>query len=226
MRLLLVAATEGEVVPLIERLGPLAPHAPGLSRAHCAGHTVDLLVTGVGMVATAARLARVLARHDYDLVLNLGVCGAFDRSLPLGTVVQVTSDCLPELGVEDGPTFIPADAMGLVPADEPPFAGGRLVNDVPPSAPTLDALPRVSGITVNTVHGDERTIAGVTSRLAPQVETMEGAAVMYACLTADLPFAQVRAVSNYVERRNRAAWKMAEAIRALGDTTLALLHEL
>ena len=30
-----------------------------------------------------------------------------------------------------------------------------------------------------------------------------------------MPFAQVRAVSNIVERRNRAAWKMAEAIASL-----------
>ncbi len=226
MRLLLVAATEGEIAPLIERLGPFRPASGGLRQSQAGAHAIALLVTGVGMVATAARLARVLADHDYDLVLNVGVCGAFDRTLPLGAVVQVTSDCLPELGVEDGPTFIPATILGLVPADEPPFAQGHLVNDAPPSTPTLDALPRVSGITVNTVHGDERTIAAVTSRLSPQVETMEGAAFMYACLTADLPFAQVRAVSNYVERRNRAAWKMAEAIRALGDTTFALLHEL
>ena len=42
---------------------------------------------------------------------------------------------------------------------------------------------------------------------------MEGAAFMYACLVQGLPFAQVRAVSNVVERRNRGAWKMAEADR-------------
>ena len=38
---------------------------------------------------------------------------------------------------------------------------------------------------------------------------MEGAAFMYACLIAGVPFAQVRAVSNRVERRNRAAWDLA-----------------
>jgi len=44
---------------------------------------------------------------------------------------------------------------------------------------------------------------------------MEGAAFMYACLVSRVPFAQVRGVSNVVERRNRAAWKVAEAIDAL-----------
>ena len=46
---------------------------------------------------------------------------------------------------------------------------------------------------------------------------MEGAAFMYACLMHDVPFAQIRAVSNVVERRNREAWKIREAIDALGE---------
>ena len=66
------------------------------------------------------------------------------------------------------------------------------------------------------MHGNERSIAAVVERFNPQVESMEGAAFMSACLIHKVPFAQVRAVSNLVERRNRDAWKMAEAIRNLG----------
>ena len=62
------------------------------------------------------------------------------------------------------------------------------------------------------MHGNERSIAAISERFSPQVESMEGAAFMSACLMHQVPFAQVRAVSNIVERRNRDAWKMAEAI--------------
>jgi futalosine hydrolase len=55
---------------------------------------------------------------------------------------------------------------------------------------------------------------------------MEGAAFMYACLVHDQRFAQVRAVSNVVERRNREAWKLSEAVASLGATTLRMLSEL
>jgi len=213
MRLLVVAATDGELSSFQNN-----------SSSH--GHTLDVMVTGVGMVATAARVARALTLTRYDLALNLGVCGAFDRSLALGAVVHVTSDGLPEVGVQDGPTFIPAHVMGLVPADAAPFTGGRLLNPAPPRSVVLAALPQVSGITVNTVHGDDDTIAAVVAREAPQVESMEGAAFMYACLIAGVPFAQVRAVSNYVERRNRAAWRLADAIHALGDTATTLVAHL
>jgi futalosine hydrolase len=54
---------------------------------------------------------------------------------------------------------------------------------------------------------------------------MEGAAFMYSCLIRHLPCAEVRAVSNVVERRNRGAWKVQEAIAALGDTALAILDQ-
>lgn len=213
MQLLLVAATDGELASLTT--GPSAGR-----------YQIDRLITGVGMVATAAHVSRALARTPYDIVLNVGVCGAFDRTLPLGVVVHVTSDCLSELGVEDGPMFVPADAVGLAPANHAPFTGGRLVNTAPPRSAVLEALPRVSGITVNTVHGDEASIAAVAERYHPQVESMEGAAFMYACLVSGVPFAQIRAVSNYVERRNRAAWRMSEAIGALGRTAASILREL
>jgi futalosine hydrolase len=52
---------------------------------------------------------------------------------------------------------------------------------------------------------------------------MEGAAFMYACLIHRLPCAEVRAVSNVVEKRNRSAWKIAEAIDGLGKTALNIL---
>lgn len=213
MRVLVVAATDGELASLD-------------ARTLTDRHSTDRLITGVGMVATAAAVARALARTSYDVALNLGVCGAFDRTMPLATVVHVVADHVSELGVEDGPEFLAAHDMGLIEADAPPLTGGRLVNAYPPDSATLRHLPQVRGITVNTVHGDETSIAAVRARLHPDVESMEGAAFMYACLTAGVPFAQVRAISNHVERRNRAAWRLQEAIAALGLTATALINEL
>src|SRR5437660_2338396 len=97
---LLVAASEAEIAAV----------RPSLAS------NVDVLVTGVGMVATAARCARTLARTPYGLALNVGVCGAFDPSIPLGTVVHVVRDRIAELGAEDGETFLTMTQIGL-PAD-------------------------------------------------------------------------------------------------------------
>jgi len=57
------------------------------------------------------------------------------------------------------------------------------------------------------------------------VESMEGAAFMSTCLIHKVPFAQVRAVSNLVERRNRESWKMAEAIHNLAVAALRIVDQ-
>lgn len=224
MRLLLVAATELEIAPLVARLTPTAPPCDRLGTFTHASHHVDVLTTGVGMVATATWCTRTLARHSYDLALNLGVCGSFVPAYPPATVVNVASDCFPELGAEDGDQFLSMQQLGLPGLDDAPFRGGRLMNPDPAPNAVVAALPAVSGITVNTVHGNAGSIGRVVDRYAPEIESMEGAAFMYACLVAGTRFVQVRAVSNMVERRNRAAWKLREAVGALNATALRLIE--
>jgi len=202
MRILIVAATEGELSALRSDLTP----------------DVDVLVTGVGMVATAVRCSRALALTRYDLALNVGICGSFDPALGPGTVVHVVRDHIAELGAEDDDAFVTIEAIQL-PAE------WTFVNSAPPPLAALRGLPAVNAITVNTVHGNPRSIAAVMERFRPEVESMEGAAFMSACLISNVTFAQVRAVSNLVERRNRGAWRVAEAIERLAETTRRILDE-
>ena len=171
------------------------------------------------MVATAARTAQALARTTYDVAFNFGVCGSFDPAYPPGTVVHVTRDRISELGCEDGDDFVAVEQLGL-------GAEGDVVNTNPPGNAVLRELPRVNGITVNTVHGSEQSIAAVLQRFRPEVESMEGAAFAYACDVSDVPYAQVRAVSNIVERRNRKAWKLDVALRNLNDVAMRILDTL
>jgi futalosine hydrolase len=227
MRFLLVAATELELAPLVARLTP-ASHSPSSERLRAfthRSHQVDVLTTGVGMVATAVWCGRVLARQSYDEAVNLGVCGSFSAAHPPGTVVNVLSDGIPELGGEDGDQFLTVHQLGLLGLDEAPFHGGRLVNPAPGAHSVLAALPGVSAITVNTVHGNAASIDRIVERCHPDIESMEGAAFMYAALAAGGRFAQVRAVSNMVERRNRAAWRIGDAVEALTDTALRLIEQ-
>jgi futalosine hydrolase len=226
MKLLLVAATAAEVQPLIDSFASPIPRSAAVTRYRYGRHQIDVLLSGVGMVATATWCGRTLADARPDIAFNLGVCGSFNPDLPPATVVHVVSDCLPELGAEDGEQFLTIHDLGLLGADESPYQGGRLTNPAPPTIPTLTRLPVAHGITVNTVHGHEASIRQVVERWLPDVESMEGAAFMYACLTADVPFAQIRAVSNRVERRNRSAWRLGDAVVALTETATRMLSDL
>jgi futalosine hydrolase len=226
MRILMVAAVAIEVAPVVAALGaPSASHSR-LTHVGHRRHAVDVLLTGVGMVATAAWCARTMAERRYDLALNVGVCGSFDRALELGEVVHVVSDRIVELGAEDGDRFLSLEELGLTDGDESPFARAELVNQAPPRSAALQGLRSVTGITVNTVHGNDRSITAIAGRFHPQVESMEGAAFMYACLIHDVAFAQVRAVSNFVEKRNRGAWRMSDAVERLGVAALSIVDTL
>jgi len=194
MDVLVVAATEAEINPFLD--------LPAGQRAG-----FDTLITGVGMVATALVLGERLARTSYRLLLNVGVAGSFDRSIPLGEVVWVVQDTLSELGVEDGNRFIDSETSGLAPCT---FHSEH-------RHAAVSSLRQCRGITVNTVHGDDPTIGRVVERLSPDVESMEGAAVFQAAQHFDIPVLQVRAISNYVERRNKANWQLAPAIANLNN---------
>jgi futalosine hydrolase len=55
---------------------------------------------------------------------------------------------------------------------------------------------------------------------------MEGAALHYMGRDLNIPFIQIRAVSNYVGERNKAKWEMQEAIYNLNETLLQYLDAL
>jgi len=223
VRILIVAATSAEIDPLVARLQYRSDGDSRVTKYARGAHEIDVLTTGVGMVATAAWCSRVLATHDYDMALNVGICGSFDTAIAAGVVVHVVSEQLPEMGAEDDESFLTMQDLRLLGNDEFPFQAGRLMNSAPPSNSVLSHLPCVHGITVNTVHGNDRSIAAVRQRCEPQVENMEGAGFMYACLIHRIPFAEVRAVSNIVEKRNRGGWKMAEATANLNDAALRII---
>lgn len=175
---------------------------------------LSFLITGVGMVATAFALGKHLSTNQYDLVINLGIAGSFDRSIELGEVVEVIEDTFAELGAEDDEVFLPLNEMGF----------GE-VTFIPSRHPFLN-IRQVKGITVNKVHGNEASIQKMVNRLNPQLESMEGASVFYACKQFNLPCVQIRAVSNYVEKRNRKAWKIGLAVKNLNTFAVELVEKL
>ncbi len=227
MRILLVVATEEEVGSLKSEVGSKSQESriknqEFESEAQDSGlktFDYEVLVTGVGMVATAFALGRHLSANTYDLVVNLGIAGGFDHSIALGDVVEITEDTFAELGAEDDLSFLPIAEMGF---GEATFYPSKKLADLYNLFNTFN-LKQATAITVNTVHGNEASIKKVAERLSPKVESMEGAAFFYACKQFNVPCLQIRAVSNYVEKRNRDAWNIGLAIKNLNTFAVEFL---
>jgi futalosine hydrolase len=204
---LIVAATYQELAQTFEHFG--------LSEANFVEQPqFDVLITGVGMTATAFALGKQL-NTGYSLVLNVGIAGSFDRTLKLGGLVNISEDTFSELGAEDGEDFIPLNQLGF----------GRTTYEATLTSgiDLLKDLPLVKGITVNTVHGNAIQIDKLLQYHQVQTESMEGAAVFFACNAMNIPVLQVRSISNYVEQRNKDNWKVGLAIRNLNDWLIKFL---
>lgn len=205
MKLLLAAATEAEIRPTLEALRRTPP----------AGLDITPCITGVGLTAATFSLTRALCNGGFDFVLQAGIAGSFDRALPLGSVVVVAEEVFGDLGAEDWEAFLDVFDLGFEDRDRVPFVGGALPAPLAQSPFPLSRLQPVKGLTVQTVAGRAETVALRARRYGATLESMEGAALHYVALQLGVPFLQLRAVSNYVEPRNRAAWQIGPALQAL-----------
>lgn len=221
--ILIVAATPFEVAPLREYLEKnYTSDAPYHYQKE--GQEVVLLITGVGMTQTAYMMGKVLGMKEFQLAINAGVAGAFDRNLALGQVVNIISERYGDLGVEEADgSFTDMHELELIEGNKAPFKNNELSNE---RGAEFDFLPKVKGLTVNKVHGAASSIAAIQNKYDVQVESMEGAAFFQACLVEEVPFLEIRSISNYVEPRNRDNWELAKAITNLNVVLIASLQSL
>ena len=187
---------------------------------------IDFLITGVGMTATAYSLMKRIAVRKYQLAINIGLAGSFRKEIKIGETVAVVSDTFADLGAEDGDEFLSVFEIGLQQEDHFPFLNGKLKSDAHEKYPALKALKKVKAITVNTVHGNDDSIQKTIRKFHPDIESMEGAAFFYVCMMERVPYIQLRAISNHVERRNRSNWNIEVAIKSLNEAVTKLLNEL
>ena len=92
-----------------------------------------------------------------------------------------------------------------------PFTNGSLPNENIDKLNVL-LLLKITGVTINEITTDKGRIDALTTKYGAITESMEGASLHYVCRHFDVPFIQVRSISNYVGERDKNKWKMKEAI--------------
>ena len=213
-KILLVAATENEIAPLLksfnkpDKKNPF--HSYRKKNIQC-----DALITGAGMVNTVFMLSLVLSPEKYDLVLNAGIAGSFRKEIAIGDVVNVLEEIFSDFGAEDGENFLSAFEINLLEKNQFPFRDGKLKSEI--SLPQFSKLKSVRGITVNTVHGNNKNISAVVKKFNPDIESMEGAAVAYCAMQFGIPWVEIRSISNRIERRDKSKWNIPLSIKNLND---------
>ena len=209
--ILVAAATSKEIHPFIE-----------LIRTKGFTNKMDILISGIGLTASTYRLAKQIALKKYDLVVQAGVAGCFDTRIPLGAVVAVQQDTIADQSVVELQRLKTLFDLKLVPKDQYPYRKGWLIN------PNKEALKKtklkiVKGISVNQISTSKQMIKFYRDVFDPVTESMEGAALHYTCLMENIPFVQIRSISNYIGERNKKRWDMADSITNLNNELTGLI---
>ncbi|MEU7020420.1 futalosine hydrolase [Streptomyces sp. NPDC046203] len=203
------------------------------------GLTVDVLAAGVGPAAAAAATATALAvaatsaspansgpdgglndapdGRPYDLVISAGIAGGFAPRAPLGSVVIADRVVAADLGAQTPDGYLAVEELGFGRSAHPVASA---LTDRIAQALADAGRPAVVGpvLTVSTVTGTAARAAELAARHpGAAAEAMEGFGVAEAAAAYGVPVAEIRAVSNAVGPRDRAAWRIGEALAALRD---------
>lgn len=216
--LLLTAATDFEMTPFL---------------AACPVEGVLFLVTGIGPVETAVRLAARLHGSAETIrgVINFGVAGAYVQPAPKSTP-QLLDICLAErevlgdLGICLGDRIEPVAGRELRPPDTFTMDPGLLA--AAGRALAAGMVPYCSGtfVTVSCASGTARRGEMLARQHHGLCENMEGAAVARVCRDFGLPCLELRCISNLVEDRDPGRWQLQQACRKAGTVTAQVLTHL
>ncbi|MEV0372272.1 futalosine hydrolase [Streptomyces sp. NPDC050636] len=215
MRVLVVTAVAAEGDAVCAAAGPYdAVPLPGGHVVHRAA-ALDVLAAGVGPAAAAAGTATALTAaalsgEPYALAVSAGIGGGFSPGAPLGSVVVAEAIVAADLGAETPDGFVPVTELGF----------GTVAHHPDPAL--VKAVAAASGavtgtvLTVSTVTGSAARAAELTDRHPGALaEAMEGFGVAEAAAAHGVPVLEIRTVSNAVGPRDRAAWRIGDALAAL-----------
>jgi futalosine hydrolase len=218
MRVIISAATMGEWMDAYLKLSPV--YSGERKRLKLSFHE-----SGVGMLAAAFSLTKIALYEKPDLIVQAGIAGCFDANVKLGKTFVVREEILGNTGVEEDEKWKDIFELKLEKSSFPPFEKRRLPNQWEKEYNLL-GLPAVAAITVSEITTNPTRIKQLQNKYNPTLESMEGAALHYVCRKCNIPFLQIRSVSNYVGVRDKSQWKTAEALKNLNETLVQYVEKL
>lgn len=201
-RLLLAVASGGEYSAVLKALSVSDSAAPG---DWCAVHfdAFSILQTGVGKSNSAGAVARELAvgklsNRNYGAVLSFGIAGSLVEHVKIGSTVFASAAVF----ADEGTPFIAEQEWTSL--EQSGWARTSFVSeDYSWSQYLSSTADHIGAIaTVSTISGTDEIAAQYAKRTGALAEGMEGAAIAQVCARLEIPFAELRVISNRCGNRN------------------------
>jgi len=200
-----------------ERLSLLAQH-----------HHIE--ICGLGPILAAARTALLVAHYRPTRVWLVGIGGAIDAQLTLGSAIELDQVACYGIGVGCGDTHQSMYELGWqqwsrgAQADSQQSLGEGTLGEVIKLASPSAVSPRSARLllTACAASADSQDVRRRRQKFPTAlVEDMEGYAVATACQLAQVPLRIIRGISNYAGDRQHQHWQTQAAMRAAVELTLA-----
>jgi futalosine hydrolase len=203
------------------------------------GKRVVMAVSGMGKVNAAHAATRLIHDHAPFCMLNIGIGGAYPSSgLKVGDIAVASGEVYGDEGVllKDG--FHCTDLIGIPLVQK---ARKKYFNEFPadkhlvrktvsPSLFTFNSslitVKKGTFLTLSACTGTKKRAIELEKRFGAICENMEGAAIAHICVIHDIPFVEIRGISNMVEDRDTVKWKIRLAAVNCQKTALELIRAL
>lgn len=223
--------------PLLDLLGD-AERVPNsrlpMWRGTLHGSPVLALIGGMGKVNAAHAVTLAVHTSEVGRVIGFGIGGAYAGSeLAIGDVAVATEEHYGDEGVQTPDGWLSCEGIGIPLLQ---LSGKRLFNSFPvDKGRATEVASRLNErganaqlgpfVTVSCCSGTSARGAELAGRFQAICESMEGAAYAHVAARYQLPYLEVRGISNLVEDRDFARWRLhdaAEAASAAVDLTLQI----
>ncbi|ANI90042.1 hypothetical protein A9P82_12565 [Arachidicoccus ginsenosidimutans] len=206
MKVIITSATDLEVQPLKNLV-----EKSDLKNIHF--HT-----SGVGILQSCFSIQRMIVEEKPDFILQVGIAGTFDEHCVLGDVVVVEEEFSGSCGVEENGEWKSLVDLNL----------GEKISLKNPFLKEYNLLhlPEVKAITIDEITTNKNRIQQLKNKYNPFLESMEGASLHYCGLQYNVPFLQMRGISNIAGERDKQLWKIKDAVVNVCEKSFMQLQKL
>ncbi len=219
--ILIVAATKNEVKGLFPEINTCSLK---MGEVYKKNTRIDILVCGVGPINSAIFLERAILKNNIKGVVNIGIAGSFDIvKLPIGSITIAKKEIWPEYGLKKkGYIDHKGLNLGLIKLKDKKVIYNEIDIPVEQNLNKIglsfrDNFYRTTNLTVAGVTGTMDEAQKLKKRYMADVENMEGFSLAYTCLIHDIPFIEIRTISNLVGSRDLVHWDIKKALSKLKE---------
>lgn len=208
MKIALIAAMEGEVQILRDKI--IDCHIENyfgidFHLGQLATHSIILMKSGIGKVASASATTLLLNQYSVDLVINTGSAGGLITSLNIGDIVIST-----DVTYHDADVTPFGYKLGQMPGCPITFPACKKYGQLAYNVAVLHKLNAIEGLICSgdTFINGSKQLQFIQDNFPNAIAVdMEAAAIGHVCWLMGLPFVVIRAVSDVADKNSAISFE-------------------